>query len=195
MFRVSFGAHLRRRITWELVSRCVADCPHLGYGSTSCSMSRGRKHLSLKFDFVFVPVTVLPSSICSILASAIPKMFLSVCQPDHAKMNIAFVGYAGHRDRLSCLRGLGRHENCQQLISGDCFVFAVDVVFVVGVITSSLYSHNESLRLLNTLCPSPSFKDLGLCCHQTLHNEINLAGSEGFEGLKFDNIKPRQTLV
>ena len=31
-------------------------------------------------------------------------------------------------------------------------VIPVDVVFIVGVITSSLDSHIESLRLLNTLC-------------------------------------------
>ena len=29
----------------------------------------------------------------------------------------------------------------------------VDVVFIVGVITSPLDSHIESLRLFNTLCP------------------------------------------
>ena len=29
-------------------------------------------------------------------------------------------------------------------------------------------------------------------CHQTFDNELNLAGSESLEGLKFDNIKPQQ---
>ena len=54
------------------------------------------------------------------------KVFLSVCQPDHAKMNIAFVGNAGHFDNeinFRLLRGLGRLEFRQPRASGGCSVF------------------------------------------------------------------------
>ena len=77
----------------------------LGMAPSLARCRGGRRHFSLKFNFVFVPVTVLLSSIYSILTSAIPKMFLSVCQPEHAKMNIAFVGHAGHFDTVIDLAG------------------------------------------------------------------------------------------
>ena len=93
MFRFFFGVHLRRSITWELLFRWVADCPPLGY---RVARQAPLFEVRLCLSVCIVPVTVLPSSIYSILTSAIPKMFLSVCQPDHMNMNIAFVGNAGH---------------------------------------------------------------------------------------------------
>ena len=75
MFRFFFGVHLRRSITWELLSPCVADCPPWRYRvARKTPLFEARLCLRV----CVVPVTVLPSSIYSILTSAIPKMFLSV---------------------------------------------------------------------------------------------------------------------
>ena len=99
MFRFFFGVHLRRSITWELLSRCVADCPPWGY---RVARQTPLFEFRLCLSVCIVPVTVLPSSIYPILTSAIPKMFLSVCQPD-----LAFVGNAGHLAAVIDLAGSG----------------------------------------------------------------------------------------
>ena len=81
MFRFFFGIHLRRSITWELLSRCVADCPPWGY---RVPRQTPLFEVRLCLSVCIVPVTVLP---------------------DHTNMYIAFAGNAGHHAAVIDLAG------------------------------------------------------------------------------------------
>ena len=103
----------------------------------------GRRHLSLKFDFVFVPITVFPF---------IDLLNSDQCNSKDVSFSMPFVGNAGHCDAVIDLAGSEGLESLLEI---------------------------QASRILES------------CSLQTFDNEINLAGSESLEGLKFDNIKPQ----
>ena len=70
-----------------LLVASARTCPPWGY---RVARQTPLFEFRLCLSVCIVPVTVVPSSFYPILTSAIPKMFLSVCQPD-----LAFVGIAG----------------------------------------------------------------------------------------------------
>ena len=98
-----------------LLVASARTCPPWGY---RVARQTPLFEFRLCLSVCIVPVTVLPSSFYPILTSAIPKMFLSVCQPD-----LAFVGNAGHLAAvidLAASGGLGRPA-CELLHRASLF--------------------------------------------------------------------------
>ena len=81
---------------WKLVSHCVANCPHLGYGSISCSWSRGPTLVEVRLCFRASRFHAL----CQLRFPFIDLLYSVQCNSEDVSFSILFVGNAGQSDAV-----------------------------------------------------------------------------------------------